>query len=261
MIRAKNLQFAYNGMSVLNNVSLTITSGESLSIIGPNGAGKSTLLKILARVLPLQSGSVQINGKPINLIPQKKFARIVGYVPQYFSTHFNFTAYEIVEMGRFPHQAFWRGGARDADLRAIQIAMEATETWDLRNRTIDRLSGGERQRVILASALAQEPEVLLLDEPTSALDFKHQVHFYHILGELQNDRTITIINVTHDVNMAVHFSQRIVVLKEGRIIADGHPQTILKKELIEELYGLQVRLISDPEKSIPIILPEAGRSI
>jgi len=253
MILLEDLEFQYNGQKILRNLNLRIRDGEFVGIIGPNGAGKSTLLKIMDGILRPSAGQCWLQGKHLSAIPRKSLARMIGYVPQEFSIAFDFTVQEVVSMGRFPYlSAFGREGLQD--YRVIESAMKATEVWELRQRKFNTLSGGEKQRVILASALAQEPRILLLDEPTSALDIKHQVHFLEILSELQQTENMTVVIATHDINLASQFCQRLIILKNGKIVAQGAPEDVITKDLILKVYELEVEIVPHPISGLPLLM-------
>lgn len=255
MIQFENVHFWYDQNPVLKDLNFSITDGEFIGIIGPNGAGKSTLLKLIDRLISPNKGNVSLRGKPLKIYSPKELARLIGYVQQDFTTTFNYTALDIVLMGRFPHQkALAFDSAED-----VQISLRAMETTDchyLKDREFHTLSGGERQRVVLASALAQEPQILLLDEPTSALDLKHQIHFYQILLKLKHERNMTILTVTHDINLAAQFCQRIIILKEGVLVADGMTREIMQKEVLQHTYDIPIRILSHPRNDLPLIFPE-----
>ncbi len=257
MIRCDNIGFSYNSHFVLRDLSFRIDDGEFVGIIGPNGAGKSTLLKLIDRILSPQKGRIFIQQKPQRAYSQKELARIIGFVQQDFSTTFNYTVKEMVLMGRFPHQ---RALAIDSaeDVQIALDAMTATDCLYLRDRDFSTLSGGERQRVILASALAQEPLILLLDEPTTALDLKHQTHFYQILKDLQKRRKMTIVIVTHDINLAAQYCDRIVILKNGQKVAEGLVREVINQEILQQVYEVPIHILAHPERDIPLIL--AGKS-
>jgi iron complex transport system ATP-binding protein len=253
MIEISHLNYSYNGKPVLNNIDIAIQQGEFVGIIGPNGAGKSTLLKLMDRVLKIQTGAIRILDKEINQYTQKELAKVIGFVQQEFKTGFNFNVMDIVLMGRHPHQKMFFVDTQN-DLDIASTAMNATDCQHLRERLVNTLSGGERQRVILASALAQEPKILLLDEPTTALDLKHQVHFYDIVEKLRRAKGLTVISVTHDLNLILKFCTRILVLKSGKILADGTIDDIVKKDILENAYDTSIEIIAHPQSGIPIIL-------
>lgn len=254
MIDVKDICFAYNGAPVLKDLSFSVKTGEFMGIIGPNGAGKSTLLKLMDRIILPLSGEINLQDKPLTVYPRKALARLIGFVPQELTSAFRYSARDIVLMGRFPYQRPF-GFETPHDIRIATEAMHLTDCYDLRMRNFLNLSGGERQRVVLASALAQEPQILLLDEPTTALDIKHQIHFYEILKKLQQDKRMTILTVTHDVNLAAQFCQRIMVIKEGTLVADGEVRRVLTKDILEKVYETSVLIVSHPVSGLPVILP------
>ncbi|MCB0290939.1 MAG: heme ABC transporter ATP-binding protein [Calditrichaeota bacterium] len=253
MITTTQLNFSYHDTPILRDISLSIAGQQLAGLIGPNGAGKSTFLKIIAGLLPPHSGSISLAGKHLPDYSRKSLARLTGLVPQHFQAAFDFTVYEIVAMGRYPYQSSFRS-ERGEDRQVIRRAMEETEVWQFRDRPFSELSGGEQQRVVLASALAQEPRILLLDEPTSALDIKHQLRFYEILKRLPQERSMTILTVTHDINLAARFCERILVMKEGRIVADGPPETVIEKSLLEQVYEVPVEVLIHPRSQTPLIV-------
>jgi len=254
MIRLESVDFSYDQKKVLQHIQLSVASGEFVGLIGPNGAGKSTLLKLINRILHPESGRIHIENKFLESYTRKELARIIGYVQQEFSTVYNYSVMDIILMGRFPYQRGWKFESK-LDREIVFKAMETTDCIHLKEREFETLSGGEKQLVILASALAQEPDILLLDEPTAALDLKHQFHFYQILKRLQRQQQKTIISVTHDINLASQFCDRIIILKEGIIRSDGLVKEVLQAQIIQEIYGIPVQIIPHPESNLPVILP------
>jgi iron complex transport system ATP-binding protein len=252
MIEIQNLSFAYSSCPVVNDVSFSIADGEFVGIIGPNGAGKSTLLKLMDRILLPKSGKINLQNKSLADYTQKQLAKIIGSVPQNFTTSFSYSARDIVLMGRYPHLPAFSSESAD-DIRVVENSMKSTDVWQLRKRQFSELSGGEKQRVVLASALAQEPQILLLDEPTSSLDIKYQFQFYSILQELQKSRELTIVVVTHDINLAARYCQRLIVLKSGKVIDDGAPQKVITKKLMESVYEVEVEILSHPQDGKPLL--------
>jgi iron complex transport system ATP-binding protein len=225
----------YGTAEVLAGITATFQSGELAAIVGPNGAGKSTLIGIMAGLRHGYHGHCSYRNRDIRAWNRRAFARHVSFVPQSLKTEFPFTAEQVVTMGRTPY-----GGGlfeTDEDRQAVDQAMRTTDTLAFRDRDFRSLSGGERQRVVIASALAQSPETLLLDEPTTYLDLKHQVETYSLLRDLAR-RGMLAIAITHDLNLALTYADRALVLSQGRLVADGAPHDILTAARIEEVFGV-----------------------
>jgi len=227
---AKQLGFAYG----LQEANFEFPRNGLITIAGPNGAGKSTLLGILAGLRSPYRGSCTYAGREVRQWPKREFARRVAFLPQSVRLEFPFTAEEVVLMGRTPYARGWF--QTDEDRSAVQDAMTITDTLAFRARDFRSLSGGERQRVILASALTQRPEALLLDEPATHLDLRHQLSLHRLLTELA--RSLLVVAVTHDLNLALQFSHRVMVLEDGRLAGDGPPQEVLNPELIARVFGV-----------------------
>jgi len=239
--------------SVLKDFTCSIDSGKILGILGPNGSGKSTLLKILARVLRPQHGTIELFGNPLSLLSQADVARRVALVPQETMQIFPFTIAEMVLMGRFPHHRGW-GGWHWEDADDWRIAHEAMEDLDVTHlgaRLVTDVSGGERQRAVIARALTQQPQVLLLDEPTAFLDLHHQLDIARILRRLNRERGLTVILVSHDLNLASQYCDQLMLLHHGRIVEVGSPQDILRPDLLESVYGCQVLVDPHPQSGLP----------
>ena len=249
MLDIINITVGYKHFPVLKELSLRIKENEFLGIIGPNGSGKSTLLRTICGILQPWDGKILLQGVEISRLTKKEIARKIGYVPQSSSFAFPFTCEEIVLMGRYAHD-----GHRKRDYEVVIWAMELTDTLMLKRRKINELSGGELQRVIIARALAQEPKILLLDEPTVHLDINHRMEIFKLLWELKS-HGITIITVLHDLNLASEYSERVVVINNGRVVYDGLPQDIIDKEIIKRTYGIEVNIIKNPLSRLPLILP------
>jgi len=231
---ANQLGFAYG----LHEATFEFPRNGLITIAGPNGAGKSTLLGILAGLRSPYLGSCTYAGKEVRQWSKREFARKVAFLPQSIRLEFPFTAEEVVLMGRTPYARGWF--QTDEDRSAAVDAMTITDTLGFRARDFRSLSGGERQRVILASALTQRPEALLLDEPATHLDLRHQLSLYRLLGELA--KSLLVVAVTHDLNLALQFSHRVIVLEEGRIAGDGAPRKVLNPELIAHVFGVQATM-------------------
>ena len=244
MIELSSISFAYGNKEVLKDISLNIRKGEIVGILGPNGAGKSTLIKLMSGVLSSRLGNILIDNKAINKISARERARLVALVPQENSIPFSFSAMEVVLMGRTPHLNLL-GFESARDIEIARNSMVKTDCLEFTARDINSLSGGERQRVILARALAQEAEVLFLDEPTTFLDIKHQIGLHTILREENKGKGTTIICALHDLNIASVFCDRIILLKEGKIVADGIPQEVITTEIINQTFGVSVHISTD----------------
>lgn len=233
----------YGEAEVLHDLSLRFDRAGMVALTGPNGAGKSTLLGIMAGLRRATSGRCELNGMAIEKWDRREFARLVSLVPQSLRIDFPFTAEQVVLMGRTPYA----GGLFESeeDWQAVRRAMEVTDTTAFAQRDFRALSGGERQRVVLASALAQAPRALLLDEPTTFLDLKHQLSIYSLLRELAQ-AGLLVIAVTHDLNLAAAYSDRVIVLDHGRVAADSEPCDALTVERIRAVFGVEITWLSSP---------------
>jgi iron complex transport system ATP-binding protein len=249
MLNIINITVGYRRLPVLRGLSLRIRENEFLGIIGPNGSGKSTLLRTICGILQPWNGRILLEGRELSHIARKEIARKIGYVPQSSSFAFPFTCEEVVLMGRYAYD-----GNRKRDYEVAKWAMELTDTLPLKERKINELSGGELQRVIIARALAQQPKILLLDEPTVHLDINHRMEIFKLLQELKS-QGITIITVLHDLNLASEYSERVVVINDGKVVYDGLPQDIIDKEIIKRTYGIDVNIVENPLSGLPLILP------
>jgi iron complex transport system ATP-binding protein len=234
----------------MESVSFAIDEGQIVAVIGPNGSGKTTLLKIMNGTLIPDNGQMLIDGKETGKWPRKEMAQKVAIVPQEAAVTFPFFAEEIVLMGRFPHLSNYRFEDRK-DYRIVHEAMEKTDTLHFASRRFDELSAGERQRVLIARALAQEPKILLLDESTVFLDLKHQAQFLHLLKQLNISQKLTVIFVTHDINLAAQNAHRIILLDSGKIYAIGMPADVITATNIKEVYDVNVFVDQNPHNGSP----------
>ena len=240
----RNVGMRYGGTEVLRNVEIEVSPPLLTAVVGPNGAGKSTLLGIMAGLRESYTGECRFDGAEVRKWNRRDFARRVSFVPQATRIEFPFTVEEVVLMGRAPHAAGLFESVQDRD--SARNAMELTATLHLHHRDFRSLSGGEQQRVILAAALAQSPEVLLLDEPTTFLDVHHQVALYRILRTLC-DRGVLVVAVTHDLNLAAAYAQRVIMLSRGEVVADGPPADAFHPERLREVFDVPAELLRAPD--------------
>lgn len=252
IIKLENISFRYNTHWVLKDVSCEIGEGEFVGIIGPNGSGKTTLMKIIDGILNPQEGKVLINGISGKKLRRDNLAKIIAVVAQDFQMIFPFSVQEIVLMGRAPHLNKWQFES-EADIRIARGVMEMTGTLEFANRPMSALSGGERQRVLIARALAQQPQILLLDEPTAFLDIKHQVDFFDLIKSLNKNRTLTVVAITHDINLASLYCDRIILLQKGSIHCLGNPEEVIAEKNIKEVYETNVAVDKNPATGRPRI--------
>lgn len=249
----------YGAIEALRGVSFEVRPGDFVGIIGPNGSGKSTLLKTVARVLQPQRGAVLLEGIDLRERDTREIARMMGVVPQESPIVFEFSTLEVVLMGRSPHLGRFQMES-ERDLAIARRAMELTDTAHLAERPITALSGGEKQRAIIARALAQEPQILLLDEPTTALDINHQTEIMDILTRLNGEQGVTILVVFHDLNLAAQYCDYLVALREGSIFAIGRPAEVLTEENIRDIYAAPVIVGAHPTTGRPQVslLPKSA---
>ncbi len=230
----------------LGPIDLTVRPGECWGIVGPNGAGKSTLLRLMAGLAQPTSGTIRFGGDSLSALPRRTRARRMAFVPQHPPGDLDLTAGDVVLMGRFPHRSM--GLFESADDHEIAArAMVVTRTDTFRDRHLATLSGGETQRVHLAAALAQEPQMLLLDEPTASLDLHHQLAMFGILRERADVDGLSVVVVTHDVNLAARYCSHILLLSDGRSIADGVPSTVVCPEVLEPVYHVRMTAMHLPD--------------
>ena len=257
MLRIEGVEFGYDGRRVLDGLSLEVAGGELVGIVGPNGAGKTTLFRLVAGLRSPSAGRVLVCGRDVSSLSRADAARLVSVVPQNPTLPAAFTVGELVLMARNPHLKLlqWEGRR---DLEAAARAMEATETIHLAGRPLGALSGGERQRALIAMALAQQAGVMLLDEPTSNLDLAHQSRVMDLLADLVARRGVAALVAMHDLSLAAHYCDRIVMLAGGRSHAEGPPREALTRENVAAVYGVEVVVMPHPETGAPIAIPASG---
>jgi len=248
-IHTDNLTFGYKDRPVLHGLSLSIASGEMVGILGPNGSGKTTLLKIFSGVLRGE-GEVRIKDKHIESYHRRELSQLFAVVQQEARVNFPYSAAEIVLMGRASYHSPL-ALENHHDLEVARTSMDLTDSLAFADRYLHELSGGEKQRVMIARALAQEPEILLLDEPSAFLDLKHQIQVFELLMRLNRERGLTIIAALHDVNLAALFFPRLLILCKGQIHRDGAPGEVLTEKTIAEVYGIRVRIEHDSASKKP----------
>lgn len=238
----------------LNETNIKVNTGEIVTIIGPNGSGKSTLVKAISRCIKLQSGTVELGGKDIKTMDSKAIAKKMAILPQVKTASSDITVESLVSYGRYPHLKFGKRLSRkDKDI--IQWAMENTGLVELKDRDVVTLSGGERQRAWVAMALAQKPEILILDEPTTYLDISYQMEILELVKELNNSLGITVIMVLHDLNQAARYSDRIYVLRQGRIYKEGSPKSIMDAQMLKDIFKIDAEIYEDKINNCPYFIP------
>ena len=238
-MEVRDLFFSYGKNKVLKGTSFTIEEGKITTIMGANGCGKSTLFNLMTKNLYPRKGNIFLHGKNIQNLGLKDFAKRVSIVHQYNSSADDITVERLVSFGRTPHRKMMQGHS-DEDEKLIRRAMEVTNVLKYRDREVSRLSGGQRQRVWIAMALAQNTKILFLDEPTTYLDIRYQIEILELVKKLNREYGITIIMVLHDINQAIHFSDRIIGLKDGQVTAQGAPDEVITEDCIRDLYGISL---------------------
>lgn len=241
----------------ISDVSLRVPAGRFQAILGPNGSGKSTLGRLLLGSLVPATGSVAVAGRPLDQWTRRALARQIGVVPQDERHAFPLTVHDLVEMGRYPHLGpFGAPASHDRDV--VRTAMERCDVLPFADRAITTLSGGERQRVLIARALAQEPSALLLDEPSASLDIRHEMSIFELLRELVGEG-VTVVLITHNLNLAARYADRLLLLHDGRARAEGRPAEVLREELLRTVYGWPVTVAPHPgpgpDAGAPQVLP------
>ncbi|MGN0353224.1 MAG: ABC transporter ATP-binding protein [Roseburia sp.] len=244
-IEIKNLKAAYEENIIIENMNLAIPKGKVTIIIGANGCGKSTLLKSIARILPVKSGNIYLNGKNMKHQAAKNVAKQMAVLPQSPKCPEAITVRELVGYGRFPYQKAM-GGMTLHDKEVIDWAIEKTGLIEFAERPVSKLSGGQRQRAWIAMTLAQETEIILLDEPTTYLDMAYQLEVLQLLQQLNLEKQLTIVMVLHDLNEACRFADHIIGLKKGKIVCEGRPAEVIQTETLREIYGIEATLQMSP---------------
>lgn len=253
-LTTRKLTLAYDGNVIIQGLDLAIPQGQITTLVGPNGCGKSTLLRGMARLLKPQGGTVYLDGDAIAHLPTKDLAKRLGILPQSPAAPEGLTVRELVAQGRYPHQTWLQQWSKEDELK-VEEAIATTHLHEFANRPLDTLSGGQRQRAWIAMALAQDTETLLLDEPTTYLDLAHQIEVLDLLYQLNRQGGRTIVMVLHDLNLACRYSHQLIALREGNVLAQGLPQTVVTEALVRQVFGLESRIILDPVAGTPLCIP------
>ncbi|MCI4043479.1 MULTISPECIES: ABC transporter ATP-binding protein [unclassified Streptomyces] len=252
-LAARGITVGYGGRPVIDELDVAIPPGVVTTIIGPNGCGKSTLLRTLTRLLKPAGGTVVLDGEDIGRLRTRDVAKKLGLLPQAPVAPEGLTVADLVARGRHPHQSWLRQWSSD-DADVVRRALAMTGVADLAERPVDSLSGGQRQRVWISMTLAQGTDLLLLDEPTTYLDLAHAIDVLDLVDDL-HESGCTVVMVLHDLNLATRYSDNLVVMRDGAILAQGHPRDVITAELLDEAFGLQAKVIEDPVGDRPLIVP------
>ncbi|MFD3974584.1 ABC transporter ATP-binding protein [Streptomyces cyaneofuscatus] len=252
-LAARGVTVGYGGRAVIDDLDVAIPSGVVTTIIGPNGCGKSTLLRTLTRLLKPAGGTVALDGEDIAKLRTRDVAKKLGLLPQAPVAPEGLTVGDLVARGRHPHQSWLRQWSSD-DAEVVERALAMTGVADLADRPVDSLSGGQRQRVWISMTLAQGTDLLLLDEPTTYLDLAHAIDVLDLVDDL-HESGCTVVMVLHDLNLATRYSDNLIVMRAGSILAQGHPRDVITAELLHEAFGLRAKVIDDPVGDRPLIVP------
>lgn len=259
-LAADDVKLAYGDRVIIDGLTLDIAPGVITTVIGPNGCGKSTLLRSLGRLLRPQQGRVLLDGKAISTMKTKDVATVIGMLPQSPVAPEGLTVADLVARGRHPHQTWFRQWSA-ADEAEVLDALAQTGITDLADRALDELSGGQRQRAWISMALAQGTEILLLDEPTTYLDLAHAVDVLDLVDRLHAELGRTVVMVLHDLNLAIRYSDELIVMRDGRIVAQGRPADIVTVELLREVFDLDASVLEDPVSGRPMVVPIGTRHV
>ncbi|WP_276850135.1 Fe(3+) dicitrate ABC transporter ATP-binding protein FecE [Enterobacter oligotrophicus] len=249
-LRTENLTVSYGAQTVLDGLSLALPAGKITALLGPNGCGKSTLLNCFSRLLAPQSGTVWLDQNPIKGLSARQLARRLALLPQHHLTPEGITVRELVSYGRSPWLSLW-GRLSVEDNARVNVAMHQTQTQHLAERRLTELSGGQRQRAFLAMVLAQDTPVVLLDEPTTYLDINHQVELMRLMGELKAQGK-TVVAVLHDLNQASRYCDHLVVLANGRVMAQGTPEAVMQPALLKTVFSVEAEIHPEPVSGKPM---------
>ena len=254
MLSVEDLSFSYvKDTPILKNLSVTIKDQAITTLLGANGCGKSTLLQLLTKNLKPDSGRITIDGQELSAIGLKQFAKTVAIVHQKNTAPDDLTVERLVSYGRLPYSSIFRAGLDEENQAQVERALTLTNLTQLRERRVGTLSGGQRQRAFIAMALAQNTKILLLDEPTTFLDVRYQVEILRLVEKLNREEGITIVMVLHDINQSLHYSDEIIAMKDGGVLAHGVPEEIVTRELVRQVYGVDLQI--EQVNGKPFVIP------
>ncbi len=251
-LRFESVCYSYGERSALRDVDFAVRAGEMVALLGPNGSGKTTLLRLASGVLEPRSGRAMLGGRDVRRYGRRELARRLSVLSQEMDVPSGWSVGEVVSLGRTPHIRML-ASEMAADRAAVAAALRAMGTEALADRLYETLSGGQKQRVVMATTLAQQPEVLLLDEPTAHLDLRYRIELMDSVRQLASDSGVTVLAALHDPSLAALYFERLVILHEGRVVADGTPREVLTEELLEEVYEVPVRVSYDSELGAPLV--------
>lgn len=253
-LTGENLSFSAGGRAILHEISCHIQSGQITALVGPNGSGKSSLMRLLVRLEQPTAGRVQLAGRDVSSFTRREFSQRVAFLPQDMQTPPALSVRDLVACGRHPHRPLWRSETPH-DREIIEDALHVTDLTELSDRPTGALSGGERQRALVAMALAQETQILMLDEPTTYLDLRYQIQILELVRRLQTERGLTVCWILHDLNEAAAYSDNVIVLSNGRCVATGSPQDVLAPDLIQDIFSIGMLRLKHPVDGSPILVP------
>ncbi|MBC2127588.1 ABC transporter ATP-binding protein [Listeria marthii] len=253
-LHTDNLQISYDKRIIVDGLDIAIPANKITALVGANGSGKSTILKTMSRLMKPSKGAVFLDGKTIHSQPTKEIAKQLAILPQNPSAPDGLTVFELISYGRSPHQSSFKSiTAKDREI--IFWSLHVTNLTEFADRPIDSLSGGQRQRAWIAMALAQETDVLFLDEPTTFLDMTHQLDVLNLLKQLNQSENRTIVMVVHDLNHASRYAHHMIAIKEGKVIAEGTPVSVMTEQTLEDVFNIKADILIDPRSGVPLCLP------
>ncbi len=252
-LKVEGVSLSYGGKSVLDHISFSVDEGEFFMILGPNGAGKSSLLKLITGIERLHAGEIEIFGRPKKDYSARELAKVVSIVSQHAPVDFPFSVAETVLMGRAPHLGLLQHESTH-DLALAEQSMSFTDVGQFSDRRLDQLSGGERQRVMIARAICQEPKIMLLDEPTTALDPAHQLKIMDLMEKFRQDKKTTIVMVSHDLNLAAMYADRLLLMRDGQTVITGTPAQVFTREHLAKSYDCELLIDKNPVGKVPRVM-------